>query len=78
MTKHDRNHTKFICLEDCCSRKIGCSYCFLESHKNHSKVDAELCLKDLNEIKEKCEIYRGILHSELFIRREEIFRTIEK
>jgi hypothetical protein len=39
---HDRNPIKFICLEESCPSKMGCSYCFLE---HHNKIDSKACVR---------------------------------
>lgn len=44
---HDRNPIKFLCLEENCPIRAGCSYCFLDGHKGHSKIESRVCLKDL-------------------------------
>jgi hypothetical protein len=75
---HDRNPIKFICLEESCPAKMGCSYCFLEHHQHHNKVESKACVKDLLELKQKVEINRELLGAELLIKKEELLLRIDR
>jgi hypothetical protein len=74
---HDKNLTRFVCLDENCSTRTGCSYCFLEGHQGHPKVESRICLKDLQELQGRTQTSRELLRSELLIRKQELLTKLE-
>jgi hypothetical protein len=74
---HDRNQIKFLCLEENCPARTGCSYCFLDGHKGHTKIESRTCLKDLVDLQQRAQVSRGLLRSELLVRKQELLSKIE-
>lgn len=78
LADHDQNPIRFVCLEENCHTRTGCSYCFLHGHKGHTKLESKLCLKDLEELKEKVQASREQLKVELETKKQHFLAKIDK